>query len=110
MDLWKDGQTDACMDRQTDGWTDADGWTDEWMDGQTLVQRCEGATKKQVKPAKRQKVNSAFCKESSQHAWCKKKSKQCKLKTEQCEQKSLDTSKKASNVIEKEKTSSASKV
>ena len=53
---------------------------------------------------------SAFCKESSHHAWYEKKSKQCELKTEQCEQKSLDTSKKASNVIEKEKTSSASKV
>ena len=91
------------MDRQTDGWTDADGWTDGWMDGKTLVQRCVGATKKRVKPAKRQKMISAFCKETSQHAWYEKKSKQCEQKTKQCVQKSIDTSKKASNVIEKEK-------
>ena len=38
-------------DGRMDGWTDGkmDKWTDGQMDGHTLLQRCEDASKKEIK-------------------------------------------------------------
>ena len=89
-------------DRQMDGQMQMGGRTNGWMD-RPSYRDVKAQLKSKSSLQKGKKLFLHFANKQANTHGARKKSKQCEQRTEPCEQKSIDTSKKASNVIEKEK-------